>query len=314
MHAILILDGYMMALMHDINSLFYLFDPHARNSLGMSDPNGTAVVFEFGDIADLEQYLCALSSNLNTYLFEIVPVKLREISVECNQIPKTIYRPKKARKCVRRKLLKERDPKYQKNKITIETECEKQFRVAHAKNYMKRKQASTSIETQGKCKNKNKKRKCSENSTACTVSQEDYLRQFDIKNGSIHQQTWAQSNIHKFHKSNIYFITQCTICMAAWPLKCKPKSHNTHVCSRCLRDKRSPKKFSCENSMIPSIVPYELQDLSQVEEMLIARALPIMRIYIKPGGQRGYSGHCINLPQNVKELAKSLPRYPKNCL
>jgi hypothetical protein len=45
--AILILDGYMMALMHDINSFFYLFDPHARNYFGMSDPYGTAVVFEF---------------------------------------------------------------------------------------------------------------------------------------------------------------------------------------------------------------------------------------------------------------------------
>ncbi|CAB4040611.1 Hypothetical predicted protein, partial [Paramuricea clavata] len=29
-------------------------------------------------------------------------------------------------------------------------------------------------------------------------------------------------------------------------------------------------------------------------------------------GQRGYSGHCINLPQNVTELATSLPRYPKD--
>lgn len=46
--------------------------------------------------------------------------------------------------------------------------------------------------------------------------------------------------------------------------------------------------------------------------MLIARALPIMRVYIKPGGQRGYSGHCINLPQDIKELASSLPRYPKD--
>ena len=35
-------------------------------------------------------------------------------------------------------------------------------------------------------------------------------------------------------------------------------------------------------------------------------------MYIKPGGQRGYSGHCINLPQNVTELATSLPRYPKD--
>ncbi|XP_020915212.2 uncharacterized protein LOC110252718 [Exaiptasia diaphana] len=64
--------------------------------------------------------------------------------------------------------------------------------------------------------------------------------------------------------------------------------------------------------MVPSRVPVELQGLSQLEEMLVARALPIMRVYIKPGGQRGYSGHCINLPQNVKELALSLPRYPKD--
>ncbi|CAB4020418.1 Hypothetical predicted protein, partial [Paramuricea clavata] len=64
--------------------------------------------------------------------------------------------------------------------------------------------------------------------------------------------------------------------------------------------------------MIPSSVPNELQNLTQIEEMLIARALPIMRVYIKPGGQRGYSGHCIKLAQNVTELATSLPRYPKD--
>ncbi len=29
--------------------------------------------------------------------------------------------------------------------------------------------------------------------------------------------------------------------------------------------------------------------------MLIARALPIMRVYIKPGGQRGYSGYLSHL-------------------
>ena len=63
--------------------------------------------------------------------------------------------------------------------------------------------------------------------------------------------------------------------------------------------------------MAPSAVPSQLQGLTQKEEMLIACALPIMRVYIKPGGQRGYSGHCINLPQHVKELATSLPRYPK---
>ena len=48
--------------------------------------------------------------------------------------------------------------------------------------------------------------------------------------------------------------------------------------------------------MIPSPVPSELSGLTQIEEILIAKTLPIMHIYIKPGGQRGYSGHTINLP------------------
>ena len=62
--------------------------------------------------------------------------------------------------------------------------------------------------------------------------------------------------------------------------------------------------------MIPSSVPPELRNLTQIEEMLMARALPTMRV--KSGRQRGFSGHCVNLPQNVSELATSLPRYPKD--
>ena len=134
---------------------------------------------------------------------------------------------------------------------------------------------------------------------------------FDNTNyGVIEEQCWTKTNINKFHKSVKYIVSQCAVCQEAWPLK--SKSRTPYVCSRCCRDKKSPKKFSSENSMIPSKVPHQLQNLTQTEEMLIARALPIMRVYIKPGGQRGYSGHCINLPQNVTELATSLPRYPKD--
>jgi hypothetical protein len=143
------------------------------------------------------------------------------------------------------------------------------------------------------------------------INQQDYLNMFDnTNNGDIEEQCWAKANINKFNKSVQYIVSQCTECQEAWPLKSKPRT--PYTCSRCSRDKKSPKKFCNENSMIPSSVPHELQNLTQIEEMLIARALPIMRVYIKPGGQRGYSGHCINLPQNVKELAMSLPRYPKD--
>ena len=73
--------------------------------------------------------------------------------------------------------------------------------------------------------------------------------------------------------------------------------------------------FSAQNNIfssnnIPSSLPNELLGLTQIEEMLIARALPIMRVYVKPGGRRGYIGHCINLPEKVSELANSLLRFP----
>ena len=137
-------------------------------------------------------------------------------------------------------------------------------------------------------------------------------RQEKLINTPIHEQTQTKSNIDMFHESNIYTVYQCSVCREAWPIKFRPKIANQYQCSRCTNDKQQPKKFSKENDMIPSLVPSQLAGLTQVEEMLIARALPIMRVYIKPGGQRDYSGHCINLPQNVGELAHSLPRYPKD--
>ena len=121
------------------------------------------------------------------------------------------------------------------------------------------------------------------------------------------------NNIDCFHNSNEYKIKQCIVCLEAWPIKSSSRSQkdSEYHCVRCNRDKKHPTKISKQNYMIPSTVPSQLQGLAQVEEVLIACALPIMRVYIKPGGQRGYSGHCINLPQHVQELATSLPRYPK---
>ena len=71
-YAILILEGYMMALIKQ-TEFFYLIDSHARDLNGMPNPNGTAVVMKFANILELEQYLYCLAVALNTNLFEIVP-------------------------------------------------------------------------------------------------------------------------------------------------------------------------------------------------------------------------------------------------
>jgi hypothetical protein len=53
-----------------------------------------------------------------------------------------------------------------------------------------------------------------------------------------------------------------------------------------------------------------LPQLSQAEEMLIALAMPIMKVYRLKGGQRGFKGNVINLPQDIAAMAQALPRLP----
>ena len=46
--------------------------------------------------------------------------------------------------------------------------------------------------------------------------------------------------------------------------------------------------------------------------MLISAVIPIMSVYRLPQGQYGYSGHVVNLPQDVASFAHSLPRLPSD--
>ena len=54
----------------------------------------------------------------------------------------------------------------------------------------------------------------------------------------------------------------------------------------------------------------QLKGLSEVEEMLISPVIPLMSIYHLCCGQYGYSGHVINLPQDIPLFISSLPRQP----
>lgn len=159
-----------------------------------------------------------------------------------------------------------------------------------------------------------KKTKCFDNSHDLQDSQNLVDDISFLANKNMNIESNPKQNISKFHKSMKYIIHQCKICFEAWPSKrIKSQDSYIHVCQKCSKDKAIPsEKFSDQNFMIPSAVPLELQELTQVEEMLIACAIPIMRVYVKPGGQRGYSGHCINLPQQISELAEALPRYTKD--
>ena len=122
---ILILEGYMMALIKQTD-IFYLFDSHARDSSGMPDPNGTAVIMKFANILGLEQYLYSLSMTLHANSFEIVPVQLNKHVCKASE---------QKSKCVK-------DREYvQKKRLSVETEGDKQARLKKASEYKKRKQS-----------------------------------------------------------------------------------------------------------------------------------------------------------------------------
>ena len=56
---------------------------------------------------------------------------------------------------------------------------------------------------------------------------------------------------------------------------------------------------------IQELFPYVY--MTQIDELLIARTCPIMTVYHKHGGQLGYSGHVLNLPQNIQQFINKLP-------
>ena len=65
--------------------------------------------------------------------------------------------------------------------------------------------------------------------------------------------------------------------------------------------------------MVPSPMPKELQDLTQVGEMLICRAFPVMQVYLKPRfGTTSCKGHVVTLPHNVQNVDNIFPRAPKD--
>ena len=65
------------------------------------------------------------------------------------------------------------------------------------------------------------------------------------------------------------------------------------MCIRCRREGTNH-IFLARNRMDPGTQPHVLAILTQVEEMLIAHASPILQVMHSIGGQYKYRGHTIS--------------------
>jgi hypothetical protein len=101
----------------------------------------------------------------------------------------------------------------------------------------------------------------------------------------------------------------CLRCKERW-FAMDLKDGTCHACF--LRDKRnqSPYLMSAENEMDPGDIPAYLPELTQVEEMIIARSHVQMMVHRYRGHQYHYSGHCVSFMQSTVKTVGVLPNLP----
>ncbi|CAB3979506.1 ATP-dependent DNA helicase PIF1 [Paramuricea clavata] len=272
-HCMLTIGCNTVAIFKTSEGTFKVFDSHSRDLYGIPHPFGKCILASVDSIESLVIYFQSTIPPGNETPFEVKGVTV-QLNSDITQISGLAS--------------SESAKEHVKQKYSELAESQKQTRLENARKYKKAKQAAeTETEKQTRLENAREYRKAKR---ASETENEKQTRLRNVRNYEKRKQG-QETEIEK------------QACLASANQNKRKRLCSTHIVSQ--QDYLN--KYDIEKD-----VPTELQNLTQVEEMLVARALPIMRVYIKPGGQRGYSGHCVNLPQNVKELATSLPRYPKD--
>ena len=90
-----------------------------------------------------------------------------------------------------------------------------------------------------------------------------------------------------------------------------PVDEETRFCTRCISSlkKMEIPGIALDNNMQVSEVPKELQGLNSLEERLILRVTPFMKLVVLPRGhQRAIRGQVINFPTPMTNTVDKLPR------
>ena len=120
------------------------------------------------------------------------------------------------------------------------------------------------------------------------------------------QWQWIQS----FHKAMAAVeMETCSRCKERW----FTMDLKDEICHRCFnrdRGNKTPFLMSADNEMDPGELPAHLPELTQVEEMIIARSHVQMLVHRYRGHQYHYSGHCVSFMQNNVKTVDMLPNLP----
>ena len=70
--------------------------------------------------------------------------------------------------------------------------------------------------------------------------------------------------------------------------------------------------YSEKNSMHPGVFPTFVQNMTPIEELLVAPIHANIPLYRVKYGSHRYSGNCINFVHHTEEVINELPRLPKD--
>ena len=103
----------------------------------------------------------------------------------------------------------------------------------------------------------------------------------------------------------------CVSCSAKHFRTADPAAYVLTKCSK------APTKITAAHNMDPGAVAEALQDLTTVEQMLIASVAPVMSVMQLSGyrgGQWRFKGHVICFPQDIQPVVSVLPRVSADVL
>ena len=106
----------------------------------------------------------------------------------------------------------------------------------------------------------------------------------------------------------------CPICKERWLDSIQAVIDRLAQCTKCEKHmaKHNLHLLSAANLMDPwiSYLHLLLPKLNEIEQMLIARIHPFMRVFRLHGGAVGYKGQILNVQQDITELMQQLPLLP----